>query len=330
MLWAKRRLPPFAGSSQARQGGQPARAWGPRHYQSRGSRQSGLTPERLGCFGISRGARGRCCQESIGQGPRCRQRTTRVRTHRRVQGVHGAFHQAHRQVEVGVGGRERIVGAESRQVGEVGSSTSSSGQRFCGWRWSPGVVLATDGDPVASRARFIVPGVVVDLTRGHADIHCGKTKIWNRSGEKPSGVDQLTMAARVQDPGAIVWRRDDEIPASKQGMKVLGALLGRDEHTTRFLEKKSEQHDILFQRVPMVPDVQASWLLLSICAATRANFYMRNVAPEVARPFAISHDFKVHRVCARSLVWTQKMSAGVLSNNLRSHSTSEDWGCQVQ
>ena len=36
------------------------------------------------------------------------------------------------------------------------------------------------------------------------DIHCGKTKIWNRSGEKPCGVDQLTAAARVQDPRAIV------------------------------------------------------------------------------------------------------------------------------
>ena len=83
-------------------------------------------------------------------------RTTRFRTDQRVQGVHGAFHQAH---QVGVGGRDRIVGAESRQVGEVGSSTSSSGQRFCGWRWSPGVVIATDGFPVASRTRFFVPGV---------------------------------------------------------------------------------------------------------------------------------------------------------------------------
>ena len=71
----------------------------------------------------------------------------------------------------------------------------------------------------------------------------------------------------MQDPRAIVWRGDHEIPVSEQGMKVLGAPLGW-EYTTRFLEKKSEQHDILFQRVPMVPDVQASWLLLSFCAAT--------------------------------------------------------------
>ena len=57
------------------------------------------------------------------------------------------------------------------------------------------------------------------------DIHSGKTKMWNRSGEKPSGekpsgVDQLTAAARVQDPCAIVWRGDLELPVSEQGMKV--------------------------------------------------------------------------------------------------------------
>ena len=44
---------------------------------------------------------------------------------------------------------------------------------------------------------------------------------------------------------------------------------------------------MLFQRIPLVPDVQACWLLLSFCAATRANFYLRNVSPEVARSFAV-------------------------------------------
>ena len=163
------------------------------------------------------------------------------------------------------------------------------------------------------------------------DIHCGKTKIWNRRGEKSSGVDQLTMAARVQDPGAIVWRGDHEIPVSEQGMKVLGAPKGRDEYTTRFLEKKSEKHDILFQRIPMVPDVQASWLLLSFsvpphgptftCETQAQKWHVRSPSPTTLR---------CTTVCARSLVWIQMMSAGVLSNNPRSRSTSEYWGWQVQ
>ena len=76
----------------------------------------------------------------------------------------------------------------------------------------------------------------------------------------------------MHDPDAIVWRRDQDISVSQQGMKVLGVPLGRDEYAARFLEKKSEHHDVLFERIPLVPDVQAC-LLLSFCAATRANFY---------------------------------------------------------
>ena len=148
------------------------------------------------------------------------------------------------------------------------------------------------------------------------DIHCGKTKIWNRSGEKPSGVDQLTAAARVQDPRAIVWRGDAELPVSEQGMKVLGVPLGREEYAIRFLEKKTEHHDTLFDRIPLVPDVQASWLLLSYCAATRANFYLRNVTPEVAHSFAISHDLKVHHCLCKIIgVDPDDVSRGVLQQS---------------
>ena len=73
----------------------------------------------------------------------------------------------------------------------------------------------------------------------------------------------------MHDPDAMVWRGDQDIPVSQQGMKVLGVPLGRDEYAARFLEKKSEHHDVLFERIPLVPDVQACWLLLSLCAATR-------------------------------------------------------------
>ena len=68
--------------------------------------------------------------------------------------------------------------------------------------------------------------------RTNIDIHCGKTKIWNRSGEKPSGVDQLTAAARVQDPLAIVWREDAEFPVSEQGMYAIRFWRRRRNTTT--------------------------------------------------------------------------------------------------
>ena len=109
----------------------------------------------------------------------------------------------------------------------------------------------------------------------------------------PTGIDLLTEEQK-HNPDAIVWKGDQDIPVSQQGMKVLGVPVGRDEHATRFPEEQSEHHDALFQRIPLVPDVQACWLLLSFCAATRTNFYLRNVSPEIARSVAISHDTKVH------------------------------------
>ena len=66
----------------------------------------------------------------------------------------------------------------------------------------------------------------------------------------------------------------------------------------------------------MVPDVQASCLLLSFCAATRANFYLRNTSPEVARSFAISHDLKVHHcLCQITGVDPDDVSMGALQQS---------------
>ena len=39
-------------------------------------------------------------------------------------------------------------------------------------------------------------------------VHHGKTKMWNRSGRRPTGVDELTAVAQLEDPEAVVWRGD--------------------------------------------------------------------------------------------------------------------------
>ena len=71
--------------------------------------------------------------------------------------------------------------------------------------------------------------------------------------------------------------------------------------------------------------MSTSWLLLSHCAATRANFFLRNVTPEVAHSFAISHNLKAHHCLCKII--------GVDPDDVscpRSHSTSEGWGWPVQ
>ena len=41
--------------------------------------------------------------------------------------------------------------------------------------------------------------------------------------------DMLTVAAKRRSPEAVVWRCDEGLPESEQGMKVLGVPVGHKE-----------------------------------------------------------------------------------------------------
>ena len=103
-------------------------------------------------------------------------------------------------------------------------------------------------------------------------VHHGKTQVWNRGGIVPQDIDIITAAARVQVPDAVVWRGAQELPAARQGLNVLGAPIGHPQYVQEFLRRKSEEQQVLFERIQLVNDPQAGWLLLWMCASTRANF----------------------------------------------------------
>ena len=113
-------------------------AWGPRHSQSRGSRQGGPTPESFGCFGIE-GPEVDAIKKALVKAQDV------AREQPVLEGVYGAFHQAHRQFEVSVGGRDRIIGAESRQVGEVGVQQAASVRRFAARSFAVSLPQSTPG-----------------------------------------------------------------------------------------------------------------------------------------------------------------------------------------
>ena len=127
----------------------------------------------------------------------------------------------------------------------------------------------------------------------HIRLHLGKTQIWNRGGTVPTGVAELTAAARRVKPDAVVWRGDAQLPVQSQGVRVLGTPIGRPEYVEDFLVRKSSEHDILFTRIPAVEDLQSGWLLLLMCGATRANFWLRTVRPDLTRSFSEHHDASV-------------------------------------
>ena len=101
-------------------------------------------------------------------------------------------------------------------------------------------------------------------------LHHGKTKVWNRGGVEPENI------ARLVRPDAVVWRGDPELPRNQQGLRVLGVPIGQPEFVRDFLEKKTREQAILFQRIPWVQDTQATFLLLLMCGSTRANFWLRS------------------------------------------------------
>ena len=145
------------------------------------------------------------------------------------------------------------------------------------------------------------------------DIHSGKTKIWNRSGVTPTGVDRLIEEAQVHDPDAIVWRGDQDIPVSKQGMKVLGGAFGTGWiRSTVPGEKKSEHHD-----------VRAGLLVVVVflrCHPSKFLFTER----EPRSCFRTTRRCTI--VCARSWGWILMTSARVPFSSPPSHSTLEVWG----
>ena len=115
-------------------------------------------------------------------------------------------------------------------------------------------------------------------------IHSGKTVECN---QRPTRV--LRHVGGRSDPEARVWRGSD-LPFEKQGIKILGTPLGHPQFVEAHLNKKIEEHEVLLERMPTVPDLQSAWSLLLHCASARANYLLRVVSPAATRGFAHRHN----------------------------------------
>ena len=70
---------------------------------------------------------------------------------------------------------------------------------------------------------------------------------------------------------------------------------------TSELAHMAEEQSLLFERIPLVEDLQAAWLLLTFCAATRANYWLRTVPREFTEDHAAMHDKSVTKCLERIL-----------------------------
>ena len=80
---------------------------------------------------------------------------------------------------------------------------------------------------------------------------------------------------------------------SRQGLNVLGVPVGHPQYVAAQVHQKGQEQALLFERIPHVVDVQIAWLLLTFCAATRANYWLRTVPPELTAEYARVHDSRV-------------------------------------
>ena len=112
-----------------------------------------------------------------------------------------------------------------------------------------------------------------------------------RSGTipRPDGIEELTKVAKLVKPDAVVWKGDSSLPREWQGIRVLGAPIGTPEYVADQLAHKREQ-ETLFMRIPTVQDTQTCWLLLMMCASTRATLWLRMIRPDQTLQYAERHD----------------------------------------
>ena len=139
----------------------------------------------------------------------------------------------------------------------------------------------------------------------HARIHLnqGKTRVWNAAGAEPPNIASL---------GPDVWVGNPNLPATHQGLTVLGAPVGSAMFVQHQLQHTLHSHQQLLQRIPTLDDLQASWLMLLFCASPRSTYLLRMCAPDSTKDFAEAHDTAIG-ACLQSLFQTTDIPATSLA-----------------
>ena len=138
--------------------------------------------------------------------------------------------------------------------------------------------------PEPSRARAALDLVTREVeTHAGISANLGKTRVFNyEAGPAPPGIADL---------GPEVWRGSR--PPQQRGFVALGTPIGTPEYVRAWGAERLEAEDTLFRQLPKLPDLQCAWLLLSFCAAPRANHALRTVPPDLLAPYTAARDAAV-------------------------------------
>ena len=105
----------------------------------------------------------------------------------------------------------------------------------------------------------------LDSTTTTVETHCGIAS--NLGKTRTFTLGETPPPAGIPELGAAVWRGDK--PPPERGLLILGSPIGHPEFVRAWAAERT--------------DLQCSWLLLSMCASTRANHALRTLPPSESR-----------------------------------------------
>ena len=105
------------------------------------------------------------------------------------------------------------------------------------------------------------------------DFHLGKTRVWNRAGEVPSGIADL---------GPDVWAPD--------GLVILGSPVGKEDFIAAEAAKRLANECELWDALKVVPNLQCAWQILARCAVPRMSHTLRTLPPNLSVTYAALRD----------------------------------------
>ena len=124
------------------------------------------------------------------------------------------------------------------------------------------------------------------------------------------------------------WRGSDDLPACRRGTKVLGTPLGQVEFIRAHLDQKTAEHQVLLDRIPLLENKQAAWLLLVHYAAARANSIARVVEPGTAEDFCRAHDERLWK-CLCAIMQVSQVQPAETMEAASIPLVLVDWGCAL-
>jgi hypothetical protein len=162
----------------------------------------------------------------------------------------------------------------------------------------PGETLAAYLDDLyiltsPARARTCLDAVS-RAVHAHSGIaaNLGKTRVFHRAGGPPP--------PGIRDLGPDVWCGGEQ-PPEECGFLALGTPIGTPAYVQAASADRVRRQADFLRELPHLPDLQAAWLLLTYCAAPRAQHLLRTVPPTLSATAAAAHDEAVWETLARLL-----------------------------